>query len=498
LKQVSDMSQSVNAKSVTRNVGWSVLSKTSTFGLKFVTVPILARLLTPEEFGAVAVALAVVQFLAMIGGAGLASALILEAKEESETIHSVFWANLAFAFLMAAGLYVFAEPLADWFGAADAASLLRLMCLLIPLQLAGDVAYALVARRMQFSRDALWSMISESIAAIAAVILAFSGFGIFALVSQLFVAGVIRLVGLFFVSRYLPRLQFRLASVVRLTRFSLGLMGSELANFVTFQSPMVVISRFLGLADAGAYSAANRFSSIPNQVVLSGVMGVLFPAFSAMMHDRERRSQALMLSTQVTTLLLAPMMFGLWAVAEPAMLLLFGAQWASAWPVLGLLAISKGLLTPCSTFIPYLKGSGHGSALFWWAVGRAAATTAAVAYGAYNGTLIEAMVALCLVNAAVLVGYSWVVFRADRTPFLSGFYQSIRPMLTAALMALAVRYALDHYLSPEFHPALQVGIGILLGGAIYAFLTLLTERPLLRKLLDLVRRPGATSPAGLP
>ncbi|UNK40975.1 lipopolysaccharide biosynthesis protein (plasmid) [Shinella sp. H4-D48] len=492
------MSQSVNAKSVTRNVGWSVLSKTSTFGLKFVTVPILARLLTPEEFGAVAVALAVVQFLAMIGGAGLASALILEAKEESETIHSVFWANLAFAFLMAAGLYVFAEPLADWFGAADAASLLRLMCLLIPLQLAGDVAYALVARRMQFSRDALWSMISESIAAIAAVILAFSGFGIFALVCQLFVAGVIRLVGLFFVSRYLPRLQFRLASVVRLTRFSLGLMGSELANFVTFQSPMVVISRFLGLADAGAYSAANRFSSIPNQVVLSGVMGVLFPAFSAMMHDRERRSQALMLSTQVTTLLLAPMMFGLWAVAEPAMLLLFGAQWASAWPVLGLLAISKGLLTPCSTFIPYLKGSGHGSALFWWAVGRAAATTAAVAYGAYNGTLIEAMVALCLVNAAVLVGYSWVVFRADRTPFLSGFYQSIRPMLTAALMALAVRYALDNYLSPEFHPALQVVIGILLGGAIYVALTLLTERPLLRKLLDLVRRPGATSPVGLP
>lgn len=493
------MSQSVNAKSITRNVGWSVLSKTSTFGLKFVTVPILARLLTPEEFGAVAVALAVVQFLAMIGGAGLASALILEPKEESETIHSVFWANLAFAFLMAAGLYIFAEPLANWFGAADAASLLRLMCLLIPLQLAGDVAYALVARRMQFSRDALWSMISESIAAIAAVILALSGFGVFALIAQLFVAGVIRLAGLFFVSRYLPRLQFRLASVLRLTRFSLGLMGSELANFVTFQSPMVVISRFLGLADAGAYSAANRFSSIPNQVVLSGVMGVLFPAFSAMMHDRQRRSQALMLSTQVTTLLLAPMMFGLWALSEPAMLLLFGAQWAYAWPVLGLLALSKGLLTPCSTFIPYLKGSGHGGALFWWAVGRAVATTAAVAYGAHNGTLIEAMVALCLVNAGVLVGYSWIVFRADGTAFLPGFYRSIRPMLTAALMAIAVRYALDHYLAPPLHPALQVGIGTVLGGVIYAVLVLLTERPLLRKLLDMVRRrPGAASAVSLP
>ncbi len=492
------MSPSVNAKSVTRNVGWSVLSKTSTFGLKFVTVPILARLLTPEEFGGVAVALAVVQFLAMIGGAGLASALILEPDENEETIHSVFCANLAFACLMAAGLYIWAEPLAGWFGAADAAYLLRLMCLLIPLQLAGDVAYALVARRMQFSRDALWSMISESIAAIAAVVLALAGFGVWALVAQLFVAGIIRLAGLFFVSCYLPRFRFRAEGVVRLGRFSLGLMGSEVANFVTFQSPMVVISRFLGLADAGAYSAANRFSSIPNQVVLSGVMGVLFPAFSAMMHDRERRSQALMLSTQVTTLLLAPMMFGLWALAEPAMLLLFGPQWAAAWPVLGLLALSKGLLTPCSTFIPYLKGAGHGGALFWWAIGRALATTTAVVFGAYNGTLIEAMVALCLVNAVVLVGYSCVVFRADQTPFLSGFYRSIRPMLTAALMALAVRAALDHALAPHFHPVMQVALGIALGGVIYAALTLLTERPLLKKLLDLVRRPKVAAVAGVP
>jgi succinoglycan exporter len=200
----------------------------------------------------------------------------------------------------------------------------------------------------------------------------------------------------------------------------------------------------------------------------------------------------------VTTLLLAPMMFGLWALAKPSMLLLFGAQWAAAWPVLGLLALSKGLLTPCSTFIPYLKGSGHGGALFWWAVGRAVVTTGAVAYGAYNGTLVEAMVALCVVNALVLVGYSWVVFRADGTPFLSGFYPSVRPMLTAALMAIAVRYALDNYLALHVHTVLQVGLGILLGGVIYAALVLLTERPLLRKLLDLVRRPRSQTAASLP
>ena len=243
----------------------------------------------------------------------------------------------------------------------------------------------------------------------------------------------------------MPRLVFSGRRVLGLSRFSLGMMGSEIANFITFQSPMVIISRYLGLSDAGAYSAANRFSSIPNQVVLSAVMGVLFPAFSRMGDDKERRSQALMFSTQVTTVLLAPMMFGLWALAEPAMRVLFGSQWAYAWPVLGLLALSKGILTPCSTFIPYLKGVGHGRALFSSAVVRAVATCAAVGYGASTGTLVDAMIWLCAVNAVTLVGYSWAVFRADGTPFSKGFLTICRPMVLALVMALAVRLLLQAF-----------------------------------------------------
>ncbi|MCE6077785.1 oligosaccharide flippase family protein [Agrobacterium vitis] len=489
------MPPTVNAKSVTRNVGWSVLSKTGTFGLKFVTVPILARILTPDQFGAVAVALTVVQFLAMIGGAGFGAALVIQEKEEPETIHSVFWANLIISCLMATLLYVFAEPISAMLGAVEAAPLVRIMAVLIPLQLTGDVAYALLARRMQFSQDALWSMISESAGALIAVGMALMGYGVMALVAQLFSSSIIRLCGLFYVSGYVPGFAFKPRRILALGRFSLGMMGSEIANFITFQSPMVVISRYLGLSDAGAYSAANRFSSIPNQVVLSAVMGVLFPAFSTMMHDRDRRSQALMLSTQVTTVLLAPMMFGMWALAEPAMLVLFGPQWAWAWPVLGLLALSKGILTPCSTFIPYLKGVGHGGTLFWWAVIRAIVTTVAVAVAAAFGNLVDAMVALCVVNVVVLFGYSWVVFRADQMPFLKGMFISTRPMVTALIMAGMVRALLHFYGYLVPNPVLQVLIGGLIGGTIYGVFVVLTEAELLRKLKTMVRNRRAVAPA---
>src|SRR5690606_13936656 len=171
-------------KTVTTNVGWSVLSKTATFGLKFVTVPILARLLSPSEFGTVAVALTVVQFLAMIGGAGLTSALVIEKEDDADTVHTVFWANLAMAAVMSLVLYLAAGPLATLMGAAEAAGTLRVMAFLIPIQLSGDVVYALLARRMNFSADAVWRTASETLAALIAVAMALLGFGLWALVAQ--------------------------------------------------------------------------------------------------------------------------------------------------------------------------------------------------------------------------------------------------------------------------------------------------------------------------
>ena len=490
------MPTTVNLRTVTNSVGWSVLSKTSTFGLKFVTVPILARLLSPEEFGVVAVAQTVVMFLTMIGSAGLSASLILEREEDAETVHSVFWVNLVVALAMAGCIYVWASPFAGWLGAEEAAYLLKVMALLVPLQLCGDVAYSLLARRMEFRKDAGWSVFSESIGALTAVALALLGFGVWALVAQLFVSAILRLGGLFHATGYRPRFVLSLAKVGALTRYSLGIMGSEIFNFITFQSPLVVVSRHLGLADAGAYSAANRFSSIPNQVLLAGLMGVLFPVFSHMNDDPRRRTDALMLSTQVTTVALAPMMFGLWAVAEPGMFLIFGPQWIHAWPVLGLLAVSKGIMSPCSTYIPFLKGAGRSDVLWWVAMLRAGLVFGLVSYGAMNGGLHAAMIWLCIANAITLVFYSWAVFRTNGTAFFSSFYVMTRPMVAAIIMAVAVRYLLDHVKADLpgglwWNALSQVAVGAAAGAVIYGLLLALTERALLRKLLGLLQQRNA-------
>ncbi|MBC7337103.1 MAG: polysaccharide biosynthesis C-terminal domain-containing protein, partial [Clostridia bacterium] len=120
----------------------------------------------------------------------------------------------------------------------------------------------------------------------------------------------------------------------------------------------------------------------------------------------------------------------------------------------------------------------------------AVATTGAVGYAAMHGSLPDAMIALCVVNAVVLVGYSWVVHRADSAP-LTGFLVTSRPMVSAIVMALIVRHLLDTYGHFLPNPVLQLLAGIGIGGAIYCALTLLFERRLLKTLKDLLHKRAA-------
>ncbi|PYE88792.1 lipopolysaccharide biosynthesis protein [Phyllobacterium leguminum] len=475
------------SRKIIGNVGWSILSKIIVFSLKFISVPILAHLLAPAEFGVVATGMVVVSFLLLIGGAGLSSGLIQAEKEDAETQDTVFWTNLAVASALGVLLYFNAGFVARLLGAPEAKWLLEIFAFLFPIYLGADVASALLSRRMAFAKDAFWNVISEVLGAIAAIVAALAGLGVWALVLQQFVSAIVRWGGLMFASRYMPRFRFSFAKLRGLFGYGSRIAGADFANFISFQSPLVVITRALGLADAGAFSVANRLSDLPNQIVLSGLMGVLFPAFSTMADEPERRSHALMRSTQMTSVLLAPMLFGFWAVAEPAMSVVFGAQWTFAWPVLGLLAAAKGIMTPCGSFIPFLKATGHAGVLWWFALARAIVVVAGTWIGAMVDGLVGVCLALCIVNVFIMIGYAAVVFNVAKIPARAAVQCIVLPLGSAVVMAALVRILLG-----ILRPHVESDLILLLAGAgagavIYLTLILATQKQALSSLVALRR-----------
>lgn len=481
------MDASRTSGKIARNVGWSILSKIVVFSLKFISVPILARLLTPVEFGVVATGMVVVSFLLLIGGAGLSASLIRAEKEDPEALDTVFWTNLTVASVLGLLLYFNAGFVARLLGAPEAKWLLEIFAFLFPIYLGADVASSLLSRRMAFAKDAFWNVMAEVLGAVAAIWAALAGLGVWALVLQQFVSGIVRLGGLMFASRYIPHFRFSLTKLRALFGYGSRIAGADFANFISFQSPLVVITRVLGLADAGAFSVANRLSDLPNQIVLSGLMGVLFPAFSTMADDPERRRRALMRSTQLTSVLLAPMLFGFWAVAEPAMSVVFGAQWIFAWPVLGLLAAAKGIMTPCGSFIPFLKATGHAGVLWWFALVRAVIVVAGTWIGAMIDGLFGACLALCIVNVFIMIGYAVVVFSVAKIPLRAALHCVILPLSCAVAMATLVRIFLGAMRPHIGSDVVLLFAGAGAGGMIYLLLMLATQRDALSSLIALRR-----------
>ncbi len=121
---------------------------------------------------------------------------------------------------------------------------------------------------------------------------------------------------------------------------------------------------------------------------------------------------------------------------------------------------------------------------------RAIATTIGIGGAAYYGDLVDAMVALCIVNAITLIGYSWAVFRVDGIPFLPGLLTSCRSMITSFIMAIGVRVFLGAFDDKLTSAYAQVIAGALVGGVLYGILFLLTERVLVKKVLAMVRKRG--------
>lgn len=467
------------------SVAWSISSKIAIFTLKFISVPILARYLEPAELGMVASGMIVITFLLMFAGAGLTAGLIREAREDRLSDDTVFWTNLGVSFLAGLLVYLFADPLSALLGAPEASWLLEVFAPLFVLYLGPDVASSQLARRMAFDREAFVTVVAEAIGALVAIAVVLGGYGIWALIAQLYVSAILRFIGLFLAAGYRPHLQFSPAELSRHMHYGLRLVGADFVGFLSFQSPIVIITRMLGLPEAGTFNLTNRLSDLPNQIVLTGLMSVLFPSFSRMNHDSARQADVLSRTTRITTLLLAPMLFGLWAVAEPAMLVVFGEKWLFAAPVLGLLAVSKGIMSPCGSFIPYLKATGHASVLWWFGLARAITVVAAMTLGAWIDGLIGLCLALCIANLGVLLAYLLVVMRVAGLAIGQGLYDTVVPLAAAGVMAVLVRLALDQGYLAFAHPALQLLAGAALGTSVYGLFLVVTQR---RLILDLVRR----------
>lgn len=457
--------------------------------LVLIVTAILARLLTPADFGLVALALTFISFLDMLGNLGMAETLvIIDEREVEEKAETAFAVIVALGVLLT-GVAAAVGPLAaDIYGEHQLVVILPVLGATFLLKSLGSAHYALAQKRMDF-RARTGAELAEVVArGTVGIVLALTGAGVWALILG-YVAGQLVMTSVLWVLvPWRPRLRPQRAHLRQLFGFGGALTGIRIVAALNLSVDRLVIGKVLGAAPLGLYSLASRLPELVliNLTTVAG--GVLFPAFAAV--ERPKLARAMVTSLRYALLLVLPFGALLGVLAGSVLVAVFGDQWSGATSAMQLFTV-MGVLSPVTLICGTIwKATGQGGRLLRFALLELVTLVPAVIIFAHNG--IEA-VAACQAGSTVVVisvslpGIMKMLGISART-----IVAAIAAPIAAATAMGVVLYAVDQVMDRPW-PTLVVGMTA--GGAVYAGMLWLTARETIRELWAAVRpRLGRAGP----
>jgi O-antigen/teichoic acid export membrane protein len=421
------MRESLTARTL-RGAAWIGGASVARLALRVVSVAILARLLTPHEYGVVAGALIGMDFAAMIYGMGLAPTLVQRKEVRPDHVATAFSSALFMAVLAAVGMWFAASLIADLMQIPELTQILKVLAWLTPFGAFSVLCEALLARNMQVKRVAMRPLFSFTISTfLVAIPLAWYGFGYWSLVAMQAVDIIVSAVTLGFAARKLlvwPRFSHR--AFAELWRLSLGFTINQPFSYLAQNADRFIVGRVLGTATLGLYTRASFFASTAATLFGNIARLSVFPAMAKVQQDEVRLRSALLKSFSVLALLTLPVSAFCVIFARELVDLLLGDKWHMAvapFAILsGTLYFSLGWRN-CATLFQAL---GHPYWITAIHICRAAALIAGIWWVAPHG-----LTAICVVIGVVMA-------------------------LMLAIMCIVVKHAIDlplrHIAAAHFRP----------------------------------------------
>ena len=322
---------------------WSSADTGGRQGIQFITSILLARLLTPAEFGLVGM---IVVFLAVATSfvdSGFSSALIQRKDLTEEDKTSVFLFNISAGLGMAAVMYGAAPWIARFYAQPILTSLTRLLALNLFIQACGSVQFALLSRRLDFKTQWKVGMAATGISGAVAVALAWRGFGVWSLAIQANISALISTLLVWWLVPWRPSRKGSIKSLRSMFGFGSRVLASGLLNTVFDRVQLLLIGKVFGPADLGYYTRAFSTQQMPASIFQTIVSKVTFPMFSTIAHDRERLKAVMRKCMMTIGAVVMPIMAELALMAKPAVIVVFGAKWLPCVPYLRILALAGAL-----------------------------------------------------------------------------------------------------------------------------------------------------------
>lgn len=327
--------------------------------VSFIVSIILARLLTPKDYGIVSLVNVFIVISEVFVTSGFSTSLIQKRTASRLDFSTIFYCSLLFSILVYVVIYCMAPTIADFYNNNQLVSVLRIFALRLPISAFNSIQMAYVSRELAFRKIFVSTSIATLLSGVLGIVMAYMGFGVWALVIQYISSSVFQMIVLFLEIPWKPRLEFSWNSAKSLMGYGWKILVASLLGTFFNEFRSLIIGKFYNAQSLAYYNRGSRFPELIGNNIDTTVSSVLFPVMSKYSNDMERLKAMVRRSIKTTTYIIMPIMLGLAVAAKPITVILLTDKWLPSVPFMQCLCISGVFGSISNANMQVVKASGR-------------------------------------------------------------------------------------------------------------------------------------------
>jgi teichuronic acid exporter len=334
------MSQDSLKSQTKKGLYWKFAEQFSNYGIQFIIGIFMARMLSPEDYGITAIPAVFIAIAGIFADGGFGNALVRKPELNEKDLSTSFYYSMAIGLCCYIILFCVSPWMADFYNVPILKPLMRVTALSFLYSPIGTVQRVLLSRKLDFQTPAKISVVCRLLAAVIGIVMAYTGYGIWALVISSLVAGIIGTLITLFVVRWYPKTGWSKESFNYLWGFGNKMIGSQLLDSIYNNITPIFIGKYYTPTDLGVYNRAEGYAKMPSQNVHGVISSVTYPVLSKIQDDVDRLAYNYRRMIRVTAFIVFPLMLMLSALSRPLILIMITAKWEPCIILLQILCFS--------------------------------------------------------------------------------------------------------------------------------------------------------------
>lgn len=394
-----------------KGVAWSFVDNIANSGITFIVGIVLARLLSPAEFGILGMITVFIAVSNSIIDSGFSQALIRKIDVKGIDYNTVFFFNLAIGFVLFLALFFSSPYIGEFFKEPRLVNVTRVMASILIINALSIIHRTILTKNINFKLQTKISLAASLLSGIVGIGMAYYGFGVWSLVGQILSKQLLYTVLMWALNIWWPKIEFSKKSFNEMFNFGSKLLVSGLIDTIYKNIYYLIIGRYYSAYELGQYSRAEQFSIIFSSNLTVIIQRVSYPVLSSIQDDIPRLKEAYRKVIKSTMLVTFTLMLGLAAIAKPLIIILIGEKWLMAVPFLQIICLSEMLYPLHAINLNILNVKGH------------------------SGIILKLEVMKKFIAVPVI---------------LAGIFMGIQYMLWGSVIASILSYFLNSYFSAPF------------------------------------------------